>query len=242
MKLKYKIPFFISGNKTFKSLLGFVLLPLLNHKRNNRIVLLKLNGEKVYNPRIKHLKVDFSGKNNYIEIKEPFSTRAMKVKTSGSNNKLLIGSSCDITGLRIALGENSEVIIADRFSSQNTYISLFNTNNCSVNIGSDCMFSYGVLIRVSDNHTIYDMQTKELLNPHQNIKIGNHVWLTARSMLLKGAEIPNNSIVGAGAIVSKKFDEPNSIIAGIPAKIIKRGINWNYCFPQDWELKKKYLE
>ena len=39
--------------------------------------------------------------------------------------------------------------------------------------------------------------------------------------------IADNSIVGWGSIVTKEFNEPNVIIAGIPAKIVKRGINWD---------------
>ena len=35
--------------------------------------------------------------------------------------------------------------------------------------------------------------------------------------------IADNSIVGWGSIVTKEFNEPNVIIAGIPAKIVKRG-------------------
>ena len=33
--------------------------------------------------------------------------------------------------------------------------------------------------------------------------------------------------VGWGSIVTKRFDEPNVILAGIPAKVVKRGVNWN---------------
>lgn len=43
----------------------------------------------------------------------------------------------------------------------------------------------------------------------------------------KNTKIPDDSIVGWGSIVTKVFHEPNIILAGIPAKIIKRGINWD---------------
>ncbi|WP_155243820.1 hypothetical protein [Butyrivibrio fibrisolvens] len=44
--------------------------------------------------------------------------------------------------------------------------------------------------------------------------------------MLKGAEIADDCVIAAGAIVSKKYEEKNCILAGIPAKIVKRGINW----------------
>lgn len=43
----------------------------------------------------------------------------------------------------------------------------------------------------------------------------------------KNTKIPDDSIVGWGSIVTKVFHEPNIILAGIPAKIVKRGINWD---------------
>lgn len=43
----------------------------------------------------------------------------------------------------------------------------------------------------------------------------------------KNVKISDNSIVGWGSIVTRKFDEPNVIIAGIPAKVVKRGVNWD---------------
>ena len=47
------------------------------------------------------------------------------------------------------------------------------------------------------------------------------------SIAPKNVKIADNSIVGWGSIVTKEFNEPNVIIAGIPAKIVKRGINWD---------------
>lgn len=41
----------------------------------------------------------------------------------------------------------------------------------------------------------------------------------------KGVFIPKNNIIGTGAVVTKKFELTNTIIAGNPAKIIKEKIN-----------------
>ena len=43
----------------------------------------------------------------------------------------------------------------------------------------------------------------------------------------KNVSIADNSIVGWGSIVTRRFDEPNVVIAGIPARIVKRGIDWD---------------
>jgi acetyltransferase-like isoleucine patch superfamily enzyme len=54
----------------------------------------------------------------------------------------------------------------------------------------------------------------------KNIYIGTNVFIGCNSIILKGTKIGNNSIVGAGSVVSGIFPE-NVIIAGNPAKVIK---------------------
>ncbi|MCB6663487.1 hypothetical protein LI167_09075 [Phocaeicola dorei] len=59
------------------------------------------------------------------------------------------------------------------------------------------------------------------------MEIGKYVWIGKDVKIGKNTKIPDDSIVGWGSIVTKVFHEPNIILAGIPAKIIKRGINWD---------------
>ena len=73
------------------------------------------------------------------------------------------------------------------------------------------------------------MDTKKITNKDIGIVIGNHVWIARRSMILKGVTIPDNSIISSYTLVNKRFVEQNTIIAGIPAKVVKRQINWNFC-------------
>ena len=44
---------------------------------------------------------------------------------------------------------------------------------------------------------------------------------------LKCAIIPNDCVVGTGAVVTKKFDKSNCVIAGVPAKVVKENISWS---------------
>ena len=59
----------------------------------------------------------------------------------------------------------------------------------------------------------------------QNIVVGNHVWIGARSIILKGVNIGNNSIIGTNSIVTKSIPS-HSIAAGIPAKVLKNNVDW----------------
>lgn len=56
----------------------------------------------------------------------------------------------------------------------------------------------------------------------KDIKIGDGCWLCVNTSILPGVEIGKKSIVGAGAVVTKSFVEESIIIAGIPAKELKR--------------------
>lgn len=55
-------------------------------------------------------------------------------------------------------------------------------------------------------------------------RIGRNCFIGGRSMILPGVEIGDNSIVGAGAVVTKSVP-PRSVVAGNPARIIKSDIN-----------------
>ena len=58
-----------------------------------------------------------------------------------------------------------------------------------------------------------------------NIKIGNHVWLGYDSKILKNTIIEDNCIVGMNSIVTHNV-KANTLVAGIPAKIIRENITW----------------
>lgn len=52
------------------------------------------------------------------------------------------------------------------------------------------------------------------------------IYLGADSKLLIGVNLADNIIVGANAVVTKSFNEPNIVLAGIPArKISDKGMN-----------------
>ncbi|RIM07161.1 acyltransferase, partial [Staphylococcus cohnii] len=63
------------------------------------------------------------------------------------------------------------------------------------------------------------------LNDHlegKDVRLGKNCWLGMNSVILPGVSLGDNTIVGAGSIVTKSFDEGNVVIAGNPAKIVKQ--------------------
>lgn len=57
--------------------------------------------------------------------------------------------------------------------------------------------------------------------PSREIKIGKNCFIGCNSIILKGTVLGDGCVVGAGAVVTGKFED-NCVIAGNPARVIKR--------------------
>lgn len=99
--------------------------------------------------------------------------------------------------------------------------------NEELTIGDDVLFAANNIVRTSDSHVIYDTNTNEIKNYDSPVVIGNHVWICEGCTILKGTVIKDNSIIGTKSVVNKEFNEENIIIAGSPAHIVKKNINWD---------------
>ena len=54
------------------------------------------------------------------------------------------------------------------------------------------------------------------------IQIGHHCWVSTRSVVLPGSVLPSQSVLGAGAVLQKKYTESFVLYGGVPAKYIKK--------------------
>jgi acetyltransferase-like isoleucine patch superfamily enzyme len=98
--------------------------------------------------------------------------------------------------------------------------------NTHISIGEDCMLSWGISMRDSDGHGIFDIKSKSLINENKSIDILSHVWIGQDCLILKGSKIGVGTIIGARSIVSKEI--PDCCIAvGSPAKVIKNDHTWS---------------
>lgn len=59
-----------------------------------------------------------------------------------------------------------------------------------------------------------------------DIVIGNQCYIASSVCLVPGASIADNTIVGIGSVVTKKFTEPKTLIAGNPAIVKKTNYSW----------------
>ena len=95
--------------------------------------------------------------------------------------------------------------------------------NSSIHIGQDCLIS-SVVIWNTDTHTLYDERGR--LNVGRELRIGDHVWIGQNVHIGKNVHIPDHCVIGMGSVVTGQFDEPHCVIAGVPARVCKRGVMW----------------
>ncbi len=91
----------------------------------------------------------------------------------------------------------------------------------------NCLLGWNVTVIDGDGHSISRKGTKEMENAPAPIHVGKHVWISSNASVLKGSSIPEESVVSMNALVTRKFEEPNVILAGVPAKQIKNEIQWD---------------
>ncbi len=106
-------------------------------------------------------------------------------------------------------------------------------NNVSINRGCEFFTSanLGTIIDIQDNVTFspnvkiysagHDYKYLDLPDTSGDVTINEYVWIGGNSVILQGVNIGAYSIVSASSIVTKDVP-PYSIVAGIPAKIIKK--------------------
>lgn len=87
-----------------------------------------------------------------------------------------------------------------------------------VSIGDNCMVGAECYISDCDWHGVYNR-----IRPFRcsaGIQLKNNVWVGFRSIITKGVTIGENSIVGAGSVVTQDVPD-NVVVAGNPAKVVK---------------------
>lgn len=134
-------------------------------------------------------------------------------------------------GGRIEIGDKSKIgtmsIVEDRGGfikiGKNTSINSMSVlyGHGGLTIGDDCIMATG-LICVPAEHNFSDpnLPVKEQGESKKGIRIGNGVWIGARVTVLDGVTIGDDSVIGAGAVVTQDIPS-RSIAVGVPARVIR---------------------
>ena len=109
-----------------------------------------------------------------------------------------------------------DVIIGDH-----TRIGLHNTIIGPVTIGCHVNLAQGITVTaLNHNFEDSDKRIDEQGVSTTPVTIEDDIWIGANAVILPGVTIGNHSVVAAGAVVTKNVP-PHSLVAGVPAKIIK---------------------
>lgn len=172
----------------------------------------------------------------------------VQIDCTGNNNKIFIGEKCDLRNTKIFIRGNNNIIriegnvlchcleiwIEDDNNSvtigNNTKITGTTHLACiegqSIEIGDDCLFSSDIYVRTGDSHSIYN-EKHVRINTSKTVKIGNHVWVGHGVNILKGVTIADGCVIATSAVVTLVEVQRNSIVAGVPARIVKENIFWD---------------
>jgi acetyltransferase-like isoleucine patch superfamily enzyme len=88
-------------------------------------------------------------------------------------------------------------------------------------LGEKCLLAPHVTLTASNYATAPGTPIMDQPKIEEDIVIGADVWLGANSVVLAGVTIGDGAIVAAGAVVTRDV-EPNTIVGGVPAKVIGR--------------------
>lgn len=226
------------------------------HFRKNNIVLDKnTNLSCGRDSFLQHSMIYVEGKDNQIILDSGAELYNVKIRIFGNGNRIKIGDKSILHDSAIMVrGNQNHIMVGKNFSSYNTTFHLEDDRNevrigdgttchgrdykavnfelcegSKIIIGEDCMLSNDIQIRPSDAHSLVDLNGKRL-NPAEDIIIGDHCWICLGVTILKGTQIREHTVVGAGAVWTKKYTESYCVLAGNPAKVVKRSIDWNRKF------------
>lgn len=187
---------------------GGVRLPVLVSRN---YTLANLHGKvAISNPRIGCVRLGYSG----VGVFDPRYDRGI---WSCSGEVAFGGDAYFGQGSKISVGGNGCLSVGDGF--RNTAKGEFVCHE-RMRLGAGSLVSWDTLFMDTDFHRI---DGKPASAP---VLLGDNVWVGCRCMLLKGAVVPDGSVLAAGTTVTRAL-EPRSALFGGVNKVLRTGIKWN---------------
>lgn len=130
-------------------------------------------------------------------------------------------------GCRIDTNSTKKTLFIGKDARIGDYVHI--NADCSIEIGDNVLMASKIFIS-DTNHGNYngDNQSSPDTNPSlrdyffKPVRIGNNVWIGENAVILPGSVIGDGCIIGANSVLNGKDYPSYSIIAGIPARVIKQ--------------------
>jgi acetyltransferase-like isoleucine patch superfamily enzyme len=171
------------------------------------------------------------GENNVIIIESSGQPSRVNLNVRGSGNLVHIKRPGRIHSMQISIGTHvpsheARLTIEPGFSSEPNLTVLMPNSGSILRIDRSCMFSRDIQIRCGESpHLIFDSDGK-YLDVSEGVLIGKHCWVGEQVYVTKNVSLPDNSIVGARSVVTKRFSKTQCAIAGNPAKVVRENVVW----------------
>lgn len=192
---------------------------------NNTIRIGSTNRLRVGAALLKSTSIRVKGAGNLIEIADRSMLLNCQIFIRGNRNRIILGEHVVMKRAEFWIEDDENLISI----GENTIVAgtthLAAIEGTSILVGHDCLFASDIRFATGDGHSIIAGDGARM-NQSKSIKIGNHVWVGTSVIGLKGVEIAGNTTIGTGSLLRGKYDEENVVIAGRPAKVVKRGVNW----------------
>lgn len=135
------------------------------------------------------------------------------------NSKISIGNNVRIDrGVRLLSTNQAKISLNERVRVG--LYTVFNGGD-SITVGEGGLISGFVYLQTSmHGYTNKTISVQEQGYSHAPIELGNDTWLGTHVVILPGVVLSEGVVVGSNAVVNKSF-EKFSVIAGMPARLIK---------------------
>lgn len=186
-------------------------------------------GNRIISPTTftKNINVNFRGSNNTLIVDPTAKISWLRARFDCDNGVLDLGGKSAHRGpLRadVRVGQDSSIRTGKNVTTT-TLCMLVAVEGTSLTLGDDVMIASDVEIRTDDAHPIFDVESGRRINWSKDVHVGNHVWIASRAIIRPGTKIGAGSVVGMNSIVKGSFPN-NCIIAGTPARVVRRNIAW----------------
>lgn len=172
---------------------------------------------------LNNLTIRFEGNHNILYIDKEVKFANSSITFSGDNSLVYLSTSNHPYKISITVNNSNTVFIGSHCYF-NQLLHIIASEYQNVIIGAQCLLSFGIWLRTADPHLIYDVATRQRINPSQSIYIGDHIWIGQESLILKGTVIGTGAIVGGHSVVSGKRIPSNTIWGGNPVRLIREHV------------------
>jgi acetyltransferase-like isoleucine patch superfamily enzyme len=130
----------------------------------------------------------------------------------------------------------------------------------NVNIGDNVKIICFVCIEIGDKtgvtwesqitdynfHFIENLNSNQIYTIYKSIKIGKYCWIGNRSSIMPGTTLPDRTIVASNSLLNKDYVKDGvefySLLGGIPAKLIKKGVKRIYNIDNEIHLQNLFYK